>query len=169
LLQNLKINLNGLNPISTPSPFGAYREGEIDRSPERAYLEKSDTPLFYHFYVRIAIHPLVKLSGQLFISDIRNLHSGTYHIQIQDELMCTIDTIIQLQSVCEIYLPNVFSPNADGNNDVSGTIQDIPFEIWEFSIFDRSGNMVFDSDSPFKGWNGEHYGKLVQSVVYAWT
>jgi len=83
--------------------------------------------------------------------------------------MCTIDTIIQLQSVCEIYLPNVFSPNADGNNDVSGTIQDIPFEIWEFSIFDRSGNMVFDSDSPFKGWNGEHYGKLVQSVVYAWT
>ena len=58
---------------------------------------------------------------------------------------------------CPFYfLPNVFSPNADGNNDLFE-----PFP-WKFvdsvsvQIFNRTGALVFTTTNPDIGWTGEH-------------
>jgi len=99
---------------------------------------------------------------------IANLSPGEYHLSISDSLYCTFDTIITIQSNCNIYLPNIFSPNGDGINDEFGKIVGIVTDFWELSIFNRSGNLVFYSTDPNIGWNGDQKNKKVQSGVYTW-
>ncbi len=109
-----------------------------------------------------------ELPNNIFSNNINGLREGTYNLLIQDDWMCTLDTVIQVKSVCEIYLPNVFSPNGDGINDVFGSVRGMTFDSWELLIYDRSGNMVFKSNDPQKGWNGLFNDVIGQSGVYAW-
>lgn len=55
----------------------------------------------------------------------------------------------------EYNLPNVFTPNADGKNDFF-----IPFNIKfvkdvQFNIYDRWGNLVYETTNPKLGWDGK--------------
>jgi gliding motility-associated-like protein len=68
------------------------------------------------------------------------------------------DTVVAhfTQQPFTLFVPNGFSPNGDGINDVfkvSGNA--IDFEEYEFSIFDRWGQVVFTSTSPEDAWTGE--------------
>ena len=55
-----------------------------------------------------------------------------------------------------LYVPNSFSPNGDGINDVFKIIGNaIDFESYEFTIFDRWGQLVFQSNNPDEVWTGE--------------
>lgn len=109
-----------------------------------------------------------ELPGKLFSNLIDNLPDGLYHIHVQDDLNCYVDTTVQVNMLCDIYLPNVFSPNADGINDVFGIVDNVSMSQWKLQIFDRSGNMVFESNDPLNGWNGQFYNQPAQSGVYAW-
>ena len=55
----------------------------------------------------------------------------------------------------KVYIPNSFSPNDDGINDVFQPLGD-DFEIVEFKVFDRWGNLVHDNVIP---WTGGHLGR----------
>lgn len=71
------------------------------------------------------------------------------------------DTVIAHFSRQELtyYIPNSFSPNGDGVNDVF-----VPFtnaidpEYYEFSVFNRWGDRVFFSKDPGQGWEGDYQG-----------
>ena len=68
------------------------------------------------------------------------------------------DTVVAhfTQQPFTFYVPNSFSPNGDGINDVfkvSGNA--IDFEEYEFTVFDRWGQVVFSSASPDDVWTGE--------------
>jgi gliding motility-associated-like protein len=68
------------------------------------------------------------------------------------------DTVVAhfTQQPFTLFVPNGFSPNGDGINDVfkvSGNA--IDFEEYEFTIFDRWGQVVFSSTSPDEAWTGE--------------
>ncbi|MFM7727268.1 MAG: gliding motility-associated C-terminal domain-containing protein, partial [Flavobacteriales bacterium] len=70
-----------------------------------------------------------------------------------------------------IYVPNSFSPNNDGINDVflvSGNAIDL--EVFELTIFDRWGQIVFHSTDPKAAWTGEfNQGDYyVDTNVYAY-
>jgi gliding motility-associated-like protein len=69
------------------------------------------------------------------------------------------------------YVPNAFTPDGDGINDVfipKGVGYDE--DSYSFLIFDRWGNMIFSSDDPEKGWNGiaNHGSEIAQMDVYVW-
>jgi len=73
-----------------------------------------------------------------------------------------------------VYIPNGFSPNGDGVNDVF-FIQAGSFvrKVKNFMIFDRWGETMFqfqdfDPNNPEFGWDGFHRGKLMNSGVYTW-
>jgi len=76
------------------------------------------------------------------------------------------DTVEKI--IPDIYIPNSFTPNGDGKNDVF-TIKTV-FEFSEFklSIFNRWGDMVFESDDINKGWDGTYKGKPVPLGVYVY-
>ncbi|MBL4593177.1 MAG: gliding motility-associated C-terminal domain-containing protein, partial [Flavobacteriales bacterium] len=68
-----------------------------------------------------------------------------------------------------IYVPNAFTPDADGMND--GFFPNgfgISDEDYTFLIFDRWGELIFESHKKFAPWNGTYKGKLVQNGVYVW-
>lgn len=65
----------------------------------------------------------------------------------------------------ELRIPNAFSPNEDGVNDVwkVGYRSLLKFHC---SIFDRYGSEIFSFDDPRQGWDGKYKGKYVKPGVY---
>ncbi len=67
-----------------------------------------------------------------------------------------------------IFLPDAFSPNSDGSNDVlfvrGGTIAEMGF-----ALYDRWGSQVFSSSNVDHGWDGSKNGRQSPSGVYLYT
>lgn len=65
----------------------------------------------------------------------------------------------------ELRIPNAFSPDGDGVNDIwkVGYRSLIEFRCW---IFDRNGNQLYYFDRPEDGWDGKYKGKIVGPGVY---
>ena len=65
----------------------------------------------------------------------------------------------------ELRIPNAFSPDGDGVNDVwrVGYRSLTEFKCW---IFDRYGHEIYHFDNPSGGWDGKRGGKYVESGVY---
>jgi gliding motility-associated-like protein len=62
-------------------------------------------------------------------------------------------------------VPNTFSPNGDGTNDIW---QPVGKNIGEFdlNVFDRYGQVIFHSESPTNGWDGTINGVEAPNDVY---
>lgn len=58
------------------------------------------------------------------------------------------------QQPCNIFTPNVFSPNNDGKNDEFLAFTNCDLSNFHMQIFDRWGTMVFESMEINSGWNG---------------
>jgi gliding motility-associated-like protein len=64
----------------------------------------------------------------------------------------------------EIFVPQAFSPNNDGNNDilyVRGSLKE-----FSFSVFNRWGEVVFKTENQNTGWDGTYKGKELNAGVY---
>ena len=59
---------------------------------------------------------------------------------------------------CQLFLPNVFSPNADGSNETFFPDFDCDLQTYRIEIFDRWGQQVYQSDNAAEGWNGTNSG-----------
>ena len=68
---------------------------------------------------------------------------------------------------CNFYeIPNVFTPNNDGKNDIlraktSGLVEKV-----NFKLFNRGGMLVYQTDEPRLNWNGTYKGSIVNPGVY---
>ncbi len=81
----------------------------------------------------------------------------------------TTDTIIAYLEPQEYvyFTPNAFTPNGDGINDVFHPIGNvIDLETYELSIYDRWGQVIFQSTDPYEGWDGTAGGKEVPNGVF---
>ncbi|MDO9001768.1 MAG: gliding motility-associated C-terminal domain-containing protein [Bacteroidota bacterium] len=81
-----------------------------------------------------------------------------------------IDTVIKIIEVIDdfnVYIPNAFTPNGDGLNDVF-LVKGLGFKLEGFSmeIFDRWGNALFFSKDLTKGWDGTVKSVQSQDGVY---
>ncbi len=72
----------------------------------------------------------------------------------------------------EIYFPNAFSPNNDGINDLFRALPEIDcimnLSYYSLQIFNRWGQLVFETDDYDTGWNGQFNGELAPLDVYVW-
>ncbi len=93
--------------------------------------------------------------------------SSTYYLQVQGANGCfNYDTITIIYDGA-IYLPNTFTPDGDGVNDVFFAFgKDIvEFEMY---IFNRWGEKLFYSNDINIGWDGVVNGNLSQTGSYVW-
>ncbi len=97
-----------------------------------------------------------------------------YCVTVTDEYGCTdVDcvTIHIIDPACnhtDIYIPNAFSPNGDGNNDVFRARGKYLREV-EIEIFDRWGELIFKgSGDEFTNWDGTFRGKALPPDSYAY-
>jgi gliding motility-associated-like protein len=71
--------------------------------------------------------------------------------------MDTISDTIKVKDIYAIYIPNAFSPNGDGINDIwypKGI--SIDANHYDCKIFDRWGKLIFQTNNPAEGWNGTY-------------
>ncbi len=74
---------------------------------------------------------------------------------------------------CDIFVPNVFSPNADGLNDNLKCFLncDFAYRGIRFQVFDRWGNLVYSNNSINEkdvNWDGTFNGQVLDVGVYCW-
>jgi len=67
-----------------------------------------------------------------------------------------------------IDVPSAFTPNGDGNND-RFLVRGFGAEDFQLRIFNRWGEMVYESDDLFDGWDGTFRGKPQEMDAYAYT
>jgi gliding motility-associated-like protein len=66
-----------------------------------------------------------------------------------------------------IFIPSAFTPNGDENNEVFRPFTDfVSEEGYSFTIFSRSGGIIFTSNNPLKGWDGRLNGNMVKADNY---
>jgi len=70
---------------------------------------------------------------------------------------------------CFVVAPNAFTPNGDELNDVFRPVLQCPAESYSLKIFNRWGQMIFETNEPSEGWDGTKNGKIVEHGTYAWT
>ncbi len=68
----------------------------------------------------------------------------------------------------EIYVPSAFSPNGDGQNDIFRPIPVGMTKILYFKVYDRWGNLVYQTKDYMKGWGGEYKGQPAPQGAYVW-
>ena len=95
---------------------------------------------------------------------------GWYTVEITGEPHCTTLDSVLVDEYCppQFFIPNSFTPNADGKNDVFAVYShSVRSEL--FLIYDRWGNVIFRSNEPQPVWDGTAGGKVVQDGVYIWN
>lgn len=67
------------------------------------------------------------------------------------------------------YTPNAFTPNGDGDNDSFRPIGiGIDEDNYEFYIFNRWGQLIFEGYDPYDEWDGTYNNVMSQTDVYVW-
>ena len=67
-----------------------------------------------------------------------------------------------------VFVPNAFTPNGDGKNDILYARGSSLNGITIFRVFDRWGTLMFETNDITKGWDGTFGGKLVNPDVYVY-
>ena len=83
---------------------------------------------------------------------------------------CT-DTVCDLISVAgfsSLYIPNSFSPNDDGINDLFSPVFSDEIINFEFEIYNKWGEVIFKTNNLLQKWDGKNSNEYVKSDVYIW-
>ena len=90
---------------------------------------------------------------------------------------CEATDIINIKSICEntqVFIPNSFTPDGDGLNDILMVRGKGIAKVKSFRIFNRLGEVVFEksdfpANEPSYGWNGTIRGQVGPAAVYVYT
>ncbi len=108
---------------------------------------------------------------------VKPLQTTEYTVEVSNRGKCRARDNVKVLVLCDgtnVFIPNTFSPNADGNNDIFFTRGNGLFKIKNLKIFNRWGQQVFEKNSfnandPSAGWDGSFKGQLLPSDVYVYT
>lgn len=96
--------------------------------------------------------------------------TGNYYVEVTSIEGCkSSDTVQVLWGGLPFYIPNAFTPNGDGLNDTFGAIPKYDYiNKYHLSIFNRWGQMIFQTSNINTDWNGRYEGSpcMVGAYVY---
>jgi gliding motility-associated-like protein len=76
---------------------------------------------------------------------------------------------IQVLLTLDLIVPNAFSPNGDGHNDVFRIKNPGLVKQFEMEVFNRWGQLVFTTKDPYQGWTGYAGGQASPVGTYVWS
>jgi gliding motility-associated-like protein len=94
-----------------------------------------------------------------------------YQLTTSDNYGCIVQkTFLVNVRPCnyDIWFPNAFSPNNDGLNDTFGATNSLRPLQYLFKIWNRWGQLIFQSTNPQKKWDGKYKGQLQPQSQYVW-
>lgn len=96
--------------------------------------------------------------------------AGTYYVTVGSGNCTSTDTIELVGTLGEsiLFIPNTITPNGNGMNDVFyGYSADVA--QFHMLIFDRWGQLIFESNDITQGWDGRYKGEVVQEETYVYV
>jgi gliding motility-associated-like protein len=97
----------------------------------------------------------------------------TYTVNVTDNNGCKVDKQVTVYieytpcSSTNLYVPNAFSPNNDGKNDVL-YVRGNFIQTMYFTVYDRWGQKMFETRNQNEGWDGTYKGKKLDPAVFGW-
>jgi|GEM_PF-1750321 len=101
-------------------------------------------------------------------SQLNSLTAGTYSLTITDNRGCTVSAGVEvIQNLCcKAVVANGFTPNGDGRNDILNVREISEVSELDFKIFNRFGQVVYQTGSLDGGWDGTFNGQPADVGVY---
>jgi gliding motility-associated-like protein len=159
-------NAHKIWDISATKQHGCELYRESDTAPQEYILTNIKTIRSDTFYKKMCTGDSLLLGGEF------RKTTGRY-IDVISSLVCNPLTQITYLDVitcpvCNVFVPNAFSPNDDGINDAfePQTAADCGFEAYHCSIYDRWGQLVFESKDPKNTWNGRFRNQNAPDGIY---
>jgi len=121
-------------------------------------------------YDSIEWYPKTDLSNPYIPNPIVNATStNDFIVKATNTNGCTATDTVKLivKSCDEILVPNAFSPNGDGLNELFKVLTPIPSIDFKLIIFDRWGKQLFITNNPELGWDGTYNGNQLPLGSYA--
>jgi gliding motility-associated-like protein len=89
-------------------------------------------------------------------------------LHVYDDYGCSnADSIhVNSQPCCNVWLPNAFTPNGDGRNDIFRLMGDGHIELATFAIRNRFGQVVFETANQYEPWDGRFNGQMCDVGTY---
>lgn len=123
----------------------------------------------------ILLNPTVNTAVEYHWQDGSNFSSytvtdtGRYILTVFNECGTATSSVMINQGVCQLYLPNAFTPNSDNLNDIFRV--KYPFVVKEFNlaVYNRFGQKIFETSSMAKGWDGSFNGAMQPGGAYVWV
>lgn len=97
---------------------------------------------------------------------------GAYWLEVTDANTCKgRDSMVVNPKDClkGFYIPNAFTPNRDGRNDLFRPLLFGIVKQYRFIVFNRWGEIVYQTTELQKGWNGAVQGSTQDTGVFVWT
>jgi gliding motility-associated-like protein len=101
------------------------------------------------------------------------LETNDYFVNINDGFCpnkAAITVYVKLPECIDgkVFVPNAFSPNGDGNNDIFQVRSSAQIDEFYFTVYDRWGQQVFEGQHQAIGWDGKFENAVLSPAAFAW-
>jgi gliding motility-associated-like protein len=103
---------------------------------------------------------------------LNGVYFKSYELTVKNAIGCSAsDTIVLriFKTPPSIFVPNAFTPNHDGNNDVLRPILAGIERLDYFRVYNRYGQLVFQTHTPGEGWDGTFGGMPQDTNTYVYV
>ncbi|OLY91410.1 hypothetical protein BUE76_05460 [Cnuella takakiae] len=174
---SIAVQDTGMYRVMVVDRNGCYGDGQV-RINKRVAAPANFLPaqLSLCQYGSIKLKPLNTYAQYLWstnavTSEIDIFKPGTYWLEALDLYGCRgRDSILIKQKQCleGFYIPNAFSPNGDRLNEVFKPLIFEPVANYHFLVFNRWGDVVYESRILEQGWNGKVKGVADNTAIFTW-
>jgi len=115
--------------------------------------------------------PAAPLNNAAAQNPLATLYNDTrFTLEVMDIAGCKgWDTVfIKVYAGPTYYVPTAFSPNGDGRNDIFRPIPSGIVKTNWFRVYNRFGNLLFETNEWLKGWDGRYRGRKQPIGAYVW-
>ncbi len=153
-------------PLIRPAPLISIRAADtvIPFGQEVQLQTTVDTPVSSYQWT-----PINTLNDPSIADPIASpLISTLYQVSVLGFDGCTSTATIDIKVYRALKMPNAFTPNGDGRNDLFRVPPLLQITVIRFSVYDRLGARVFYTSNSSEGWDGGFNGRHQPAGAYVW-
>ncbi len=98
------------------------------------------------------------------------INTTTYTVTVTNANGCSVikNIVVTVESNFDVFVPDIFSPNGDGQNDIL-YVRGKGIKELSFKLYDRLGEKIFETNDVTKGWDGSYKGAVLNNAVFVYV
>lgn len=93
---------------------------------------------------------------------------GTYSLAATNNCGTTTHQVVVSNGLCKVFVPTAFTPNNNGRNDLFRALGTEAVTEFNMKVFDRAGQVIFQTNDKNKGWDGKLKGLEFSTGVFVY-